>query len=99
MYRVIYKSTRLSEELEWFQKNEKVKELTEKFKENKKLLQEKFVMSEDKLIGYYTSIWINKDSFNEYLNDSDVLEWRMTKLMFESETGSTNDLVSAKEFL
>jgi uncharacterized coiled-coil DUF342 family protein len=99
MYRVIYRSTRLNKEISWFQKDHKVKEIIEKFKQNKKLIYENFVLSEDELTGYYTSIWEDKDSFNEYLNESDVLEWRMTRLMFESETGCTNDLISAGKIL
>jgi hypothetical protein len=99
MYRAIYRSTRLSTDIPWYQKNQKVEEIVKKFKDEKKLINENFVVTADKLVGYYTCYWIDKESFNDYLNDSIILEWRLGKLMFQSETGSTDDLISAKEIL
>jgi hypothetical protein len=99
MYRAIYRSTRLSVDIPWYQKNQKVEEILKKFKDEKKLVNENFVATNDSLVGYYTSYWIDRDSFNDYLNDPIILEWRLSKLVFQSETGSTNDLISAKDIL
>lgn len=98
MIRVIYRLTRPSIDIPWFQKDTRVEEILKKLRDEKKLTSESFVQG-DTLVGYYTSYWIDNDSFNDYMSDSYILEWRLGKLIFQSETGSTSDIISIKEIL
>jgi len=98
MIRLIYKQTRPSPDTPWFEKSKEIENIINDAKQSGSIVYENFVLCEDLVTAYYTVVWLDTDTHNNYINDPAFLVWRTDRIVYNSQTGCTTDLISTTEF-
>lgn len=94
---MIYRCTRPSLEVKWYQRSVEVQALAEYAKTEKKLIGEEFKFSDNGLTLFITHTWADKKSYSDYVNSTEMLEWRINRSMYNSNHNITFELYSTLE--
>lgn len=97
MIKLIYRSTRPFLEVQWYQRSTGVKELADHAKTQKKLISEEFKYGDDGLTLFITHTWADKQSYSDYVNSPEMLEWRIDRSLYNSNNNITFELYSILE--
>ena len=84
MIKLIYRCTRPSLEIQWYQKSAEVKELADHARTQKKLISEEFKYADNGLTLFITHTWADKQSYSDYVNSPEMLEWRLGRSAYNS---------------
>lgn len=93
----MYKSTRLSLDIKWYQKTKELHKLAEEAKFHGKLISEEFKYEDNGLTLFTTSTWSNKEDYSDYVNSTEMLEWRISRSIYNAENNITFELYSKLE--
>jgi hypothetical protein len=97
MIQFIYKSTRPSLDIKWYQKTKELHKLVEEARFHGKLISEEFKYEDSGLTLYTTSTWSTKDDYSDYVNSPEMLEWRIDRSLYNSKNNITFELYSKLE--
>lgn len=97
MIKFIYRSTRPSLDVQWYQRNDEVQKLAEAAKAQGKLIEEEFKYDDGGLTLFITSVWASKEDYSDYVNSPEMLEWRLNRSVYNSSSNITFELYSKLE--
>jgi quinol monooxygenase YgiN len=97
MIKLVYRCTRPSLEIKWYQKSSEVQELAENARKEKRLLNEEFYLDDNGLTLFISHIWADKQSYSDYVNSPEMLEWRLGRSAYNSNNNITFELYSTLE--
>lgn len=97
MIKLIYRCTRPSLEVPWYQRSAEVNELADQARSQKKLINEECKYADDGLTLFITHTWADKQSYSDYVNSPEMLAWRLGRSMYNSNNNTTFELYSTLE--
>lgn len=97
MIKLVYRCTRPSLEVKWYQKSAELQELAEQARTGKKLINEEVKFDNNGLTLFVTHTWADKQSYSDYVNSPEMLEWRIGRSIYNSKNNITFELYSTLE--